>query len=54
MHGAVSVMYVGRVSSGMFVWFMYVFQVGCARVDDCVESFGNLRVGCLPGVVVLF
>jgi hypothetical protein len=39
----VSVRYVGRESSGMSVCFMYVFQVGCTREDDCVDSFGNFR-----------
>ena len=47
--GAVSVRYAVRVSSGMYVWFMYLCQVGWTRVDDFVGSFGSLRCGVFAG-----
>ena len=47
--GAVSVKYDVRVSSWMFVWFMYVCHVGWTRVDDCVGSLGSLRCGVFAG-----
>ena len=47
--GAMSVMYDARVSTGMFVWFMYVCQVGWNRVDDWVGSLGSLRCEVFAG-----
>ena len=49
VHGAVSVRYVGRVSSGMSIWFIYVLRAGCTRVVDCVEYVGNLRCWVFAG-----
>ena len=43
--GAVSVWYDVCVSTGMFVWFIYVCHVGWTRVDECVGSLGSLRCG---------
>ena len=47
--GAVSFRYDVCVSTGMFVWFMYVCQVAWTRVDDCVGSLGSLRCGVFAG-----
>ena len=47
--GAVSVRYDVRVSLCIFVWLMYVCQVGWTRVDDCVGSWGNLRCWVFAG-----
>ena len=40
--GAVGVRYDVCVSTGMFVWFIYVRHVGWTRVDICVGSLGRL------------
>ena len=47
--GALSVEYVARASSRMFVWVMYACHERWERTDDIVEPLGSLRCGVFVG-----